>query len=201
MIAFTSQALRQYGIRAVRMDDIARNMSISKRTIYQAYVAKDNLINICLKSYLDRMKELFQIIKYNHPEALEQLWETSKAYIENLYKVERIFWLDVSQYLKYEYIYDSHNCIWSDELEQIILACQKEGYVITDFNTSMFANLFTTLLYNSRVAGCSPTMLHSSAYFMLRGIMTEQGSKLFGIKEPLSFNTLLLTTGRTHTVR
>lgn len=91
MIAFTSQALRQYGIRAVRMDDIARNMSISKRTIYQAYVAKDNLINICLKSYLDRMKELFQIIKYNHPEALEQLWETSKAYIENLYKVERIF--------------------------------------------------------------------------------------------------------------
>ena len=45
IIAFTSQSLRQYGIRAVRMDDIARNMNISKRTIYQIYTTKDNLIN------------------------------------------------------------------------------------------------------------------------------------------------------------
>ena len=40
IIAFTSQSLRQYGIRAVRMDDIARNMNISKRTIYQIYTTE-----------------------------------------------------------------------------------------------------------------------------------------------------------------
>ena len=46
IIAFTSQSLRQYGIRAVRMDDIARNMNISKRTIYQIYTTKDNLTEV-----------------------------------------------------------------------------------------------------------------------------------------------------------
>lgn len=182
IIAFTSRALRQYGIRAVRMDDIAKSIGISKRTIYQTYMAKDNLINTCLESYLNRTKNLFQIIKYNHPEVLEYLWEISKAYIENVYRAECVFWLDVSQYLEYKYIYDSYNYIWTSELEQIILACRKEKYVITDFNVSMFVSSFTTLLYNSRVAGCLPAMLHNSAYFMLRGIMTEQGIEQFRSK-------------------
>ena len=51
IIAFTSQSLKEYGIHAVRMDDIAQNMSMSKRTIYQTYITKDNLIYICLQSY------------------------------------------------------------------------------------------------------------------------------------------------------
>lgn len=50
IIAFTSQSLKEQGIRAVRMDDIARNMNMSKRTIYQAYITKENLIYICCKS-------------------------------------------------------------------------------------------------------------------------------------------------------
>lgn len=40
IIAFTSQSLKEYGIHAVRMDDIAQNMSMSKRTIYQTYITK-----------------------------------------------------------------------------------------------------------------------------------------------------------------
>ena len=51
IVAFTSQSLRQYGIRAVRMNDIAKNMNISKRTIYQVYNTKNNLINTCLDAY------------------------------------------------------------------------------------------------------------------------------------------------------
>lgn len=175
MIAYTSQALRQYGIRAVHMDDIAKSMSISKRTLYQAYVTKDNLINACLESYLNRIRNLFQIIRYNYPEVLEYLWEISKTYIENLYRAECVFWLDVSKHLEYKYIYSSYNCIWADELEQMILACQKEKYVISNLNVSMFVKSFITLLYNGRIAECPYIMLHSSAYFMFRGIMTEQG--------------------------
>lgn len=175
MIAYTSQALRQYGIRAVHMDDIAKSMSISKRTLYQAYVTKDNLINACLESYLNRIRNLFQIIRYNYPEVLEYLWEISKTYIENLYRAECVFWLDVSKHLEYKYIYSSYNCIWADELEQMILACQKEKYVISNLNVSMFVKSFITLLYNGRIAECPCIMLHSSAYFMFRGIMTEQG--------------------------
>src|SRR3954468_18345284 len=34
----------QYGLRSVSMDDIANNMGISKKTIYQYYTDKDQLV-------------------------------------------------------------------------------------------------------------------------------------------------------------
>lgn len=175
IIAFTSQSLRQYGIRAVRMDDIAKNMNISKRTIYQVYATKDNLVNTCLEAYLSRMENLFQLIRYNNQDMLVCLWEISKVYIENLYRAECAFWIDVSRHSEYKYIYTAYNRMWSAELERIIATCQKGKYVIDDLNVQVFLESFTTLLYNARVVECLPTMLCNSAYFMLRGIVTEQG--------------------------
>ena len=62
LIALVSRSLRQYGVRAVRMDVIAREMNMSKRTLYKVYKTKDNLLNICLEAYADRMRNLFQIM-------------------------------------------------------------------------------------------------------------------------------------------
>lgn len=179
IIAFTSQSLRQYGIRAVRMDDIAKNMTISKRTIYEVYTTKDNLVSTCVESYLSRMENIFQLIRYNNQNKLVCLWEISKAYIENLYRAECAFWIDVSRHSEYKYIYTTYNCMWSAELERIIATCQKGKYVIDDLNVQIFLESFTTLLYNARIVECLPTMLCNSAYFMLRGIMTEQGIEQF----------------------
>lgn len=177
IIAFTSQSLRQYGIRAVRMDDIAKNMTISKRTIYQVYTTKDNLVNTCLESYLSRMENMFQLIRYNNQDVLVCLWEIAKAYIDNLYRAECAFWIDVSRHSEYKYIYTTYNRMWSTELERIIAACQKEKYIIDDLDVQVFLESYTTLLYNARVAECLPAMLRNSTYFMLRGIMTEKGIK------------------------
>ncbi|WP_455584364.1 TetR/AcrR family transcriptional regulator [Bacteroides sp.] len=185
LVVFTSQSLRQYGIRAVRMDDIAHNMAISKRTIYEIYASKDNLINTCLESYLNRIENLFHIIRYNSSESLICLWKIAKAYIENLYKAECAFWLDVEQCLEYKYIYAAYNRIWSAELSRTIVACQEEKYIINNLNIQLFLESFTTLLYNARITGCLPTMLHCSAYYMLRGIMTNQGIELFEEKKKL----------------
>lgn len=179
IIAFTSQSLREYGIRAVRMDDIAQNMSMSKRTIYQTYVSKKNLIHTCLQNYQSRIINMFQIIRYNSPDAVTYFWAVAKAYIENLYKAKCIFWLDISQHSGYQYIYSSYNRLWSDELGKAILTCQEEKSVISDLKVDVFVESFTTLLYQARVAECTSSMLYQSAYFMIRGIMTETGNKRF----------------------
>lgn len=177
IIAFTSLSLKQYGIRAVRMDAIAQNMNVSKRTIYQIYEKKDNLINTCLESYSNRTTNLFQIIQYNNPNSLIYLWEISKAYIENLYKAKCVFWFDITKY--YQYIYTAIENIWSEELERAISMCQAEHYVIADLNIKTFLESFTTLLYNARIAECSSEILYNSAYFTLRGIMTGYGTERF----------------------
>ena len=179
IIAFTSQSLKEQGIRAVRMDDIARNMNMSKRTIYQTYTTKENLIYTCLQGYQTRIINMFYIIKYDFPDIVEYFWAVSKADIENLYKAKCVFWFDISCDSKYRYIHSSFNRIWSGELEKIILACQKEKLVMSDLRAEIFVESLTALLYNARFAECMPSVLYRSAYFMLRGIMTESGLKRF----------------------
>ena len=56
---------------------------------------------------------------------------------------------------------------------------RRRDSIIPDLEVRTFVESFTALLYNARVAECLPAMLHSSATFMLRGIMTESGIGLF----------------------
>lgn len=162
LIALVSRSLRQYGVRAVRMDVIAREMNMSKRTLYKVYKTKDNLLNICLEAYADRMRNLFQIIRCNHPEPLAFWRELSKAFVDNLYKAESVFWCEVARC--YRYIYDGIQSVWFGEMERVLLACQTERLVLPDLDVRKFLASFTTMLYQARVTECPSEMLHDSAY-------------------------------------
>lgn len=130
-------------------------------------------------TYKDRTENMFRIIRYECPDAIGNLWAIAKAYIDNLYKANNVFWFDVSQSPEYKFIYDSYNRIWSNELEAVIQTCKKEGYIIYNLNSATFIECFTTLLYISRVRECFPALLLNSAYYMIRGIITEAGTELF----------------------
>ena len=185
IVAFTSQSLRQYGMRAVRMDDIAKNMSVSKKTIYRLYRTKNELINSCLESYLRRVENIFRLIRTDSSDMLACLWKVSEAYIDNLYRGSGPFWRDVLRYSEYEYIYAAYNRVWSSELKNIISTCRYEKDVVPDFNIPVFLNSFTTVLYHARLVECTPAMLRNSAYYMLRGIMTARGGERFKQLVPL----------------
>ena len=47
-----NELFMQYGLRSVSMDDIANNLGISKKTIYQYYADKDELVNEVVSSII-----------------------------------------------------------------------------------------------------------------------------------------------------
>lgn len=173
LIIFTSQSLKQYGPRAVRMDFIAQNMKISKRTLYETYGTKDNLINNCLMSYLDRTKNMFEITKYSVSDPLKYLFDISKLYIKNLYKAERIFWLDITKY--YPQIYQTMENIWTDELEKSLLICKNKRLIIPDIEIKSYLQLFARLVYNNRINHLPIDISYKSAFYIMRGILTIPG--------------------------
>lgn len=173
LIIFTSQSLRQYGFRAVRMDIIAHNMKISKRTLYETYGTKENLISDCLKSYSDRTKNIFEITKYDASDPLKYLFNILEHYINNLYKAECIFWKDITKY--YPQIYQSIQKIWTDELEEIIHICKNKLLVTPDIDIKSFLHSLTCFLYSARITNLPIDMLYKSAFYMLRGILTVSG--------------------------
>ena len=48
------KAFAEKGIRAVKMDDIAESLTISKRTMYELYATKEELLYEGVKTYRER---------------------------------------------------------------------------------------------------------------------------------------------------
>lgn len=173
LIAFTSQLLRQQGIRAVRMDDVAREMKMSKRTLYKVYQTKDKLVDTCLEAYAERMRNLLQLLQCSHPEPLAFLGECSKAFVRTLYRAERVFWTDIAEC--YRSIYDTIRKVWADELGKSLLACQADRLVMQELDVKEFSASFILLLCQGRLMDSPVAVLQDAAYYMLRGVLTEQG--------------------------
>lgn len=53
IIEQATEMFRQLGIKAVRMDDIAHNLGVSKRTLYELFDDKMNLLKLCMINYYE----------------------------------------------------------------------------------------------------------------------------------------------------
>ncbi|MDB5203188.1 MAG: TetR/AcrR family transcriptional regulator [Ferruginibacter sp.] len=62
----------QYGLRSVSMDDIANNLGISKKTIYQYFADKDELVNAVVGSIIQHNQ---QICDFDRSEAKDAIHE------------------------------------------------------------------------------------------------------------------------------
>ena len=57
IIEQATEMFRQLGIKAVRMDDIAHNLGVSKRTLYELFEDKMNLLKLCMINYINTRHE------------------------------------------------------------------------------------------------------------------------------------------------
>lgn len=173
LIAFASQSVRQYGIRAVRMDAIARDMGMSKRTLYKVYKSKDNFIRVCLASYADRVSNLFRLLRLGATEPLDYLVELTKAFVTNLYKAEPVFWQDITEC--YPHVYKMIWGTWTEELERAVEECRQGKWLVGELDSRQYVSSLSTLLYQARMAGSPVHTVSHSACLLLRGSMTIEG--------------------------
>jgi len=65
----------RYGIKSVTMDDVAKHLSISKKTLYEYFTDKEDLVrHIVMLDYTNR-HNFFQEIKSRNLNAIEELFE------------------------------------------------------------------------------------------------------------------------------
>ena len=69
----------RYGIRSVSMDDIARQLSISKKTLYQHFKDKEEIINVATRKHMEMEKEEYEEIFQSSKNAVDELAQISKC--------------------------------------------------------------------------------------------------------------------------
>lgn len=69
----TEGLIRVYGVRSVSMDDIARKLGMSKKTLYVHIANKDELVEKNVKRHVTRERQALEDILKNSKNALDQM--------------------------------------------------------------------------------------------------------------------------------
>lgn len=87
IIRTTQEFITRNGIRAVRVDEIAQTLGISKRTLYEMFNDKNDLIGACLDAMSQQQQERIAACRRRRSgNPLQKTIRLMNEYIENLYQ-------------------------------------------------------------------------------------------------------------------
>lgn len=173
----------QHGIRKVKMDDIAARLKISKRTLYEIYQNKEDL--------------LYEVVVLNDKRGLEKLEEFDKPGVnvinfiihvfklqtEEFSRINPVFLEDIGKYPKLmEYIQNKRK----RKRKQVVAFIERgisEGCFLPDINIEIMNTLadasghyiMSNNLYNKYNI---KEIFRTVVLLYIRGICTEKGIKL-----------------------
>ena len=88
----------RYGIKDVKMDDIASLLSISKRTIYELYNDKEQLLLEALKLHNEIIHNEGKLIVRNASHTLEIILKLYDKYVDIISSINKKFFTDLKKY-------------------------------------------------------------------------------------------------------
>jgi TetR/AcrR family transcriptional regulator, cholesterol catabolism regulator len=89
---------RTYGIRAVTMDMLANQMGISKRTIYEVFSDKDELLLGVLKSMVKKQAEVMKKIFSESENVIDAIFKMLDLMSEHFQSMSPAFHMDMKRY-------------------------------------------------------------------------------------------------------
>ena len=88
----------KYGIRAVTMDSIANHLGMSKRTIYEHFADKDELLISVIDNMANKQKEVFRKIMDEADNVIEALFEMLRVASYHFNNTNPTYFMDLKKY-------------------------------------------------------------------------------------------------------
>ncbi len=176
----------RYGFKSITMDDISREMGISKKTLYQYFTDKHDLVNQAIENHLNIEQEYCLNLVKNEKDPIAFLLAISdnfgneakhinSAVLFDLRKYFKEAWDKIDAYSK-EFIYG--------QILQNLIDGKAKGYYRAEINERVIALYYVNMVqfmvnpenYQKEVRDFH--VVHSElVIYHLRGILTEKGLK------------------------
>lgn len=88
----------RFGIRSISMDDIAGHVGISKKTIYQHFKDKDDIVKMAIRRFLAAQMRTLTGIREEAADAVEALVRVHDAVVQNLHEATPTLLHDLQKY-------------------------------------------------------------------------------------------------------
>lgn len=179
IIRMTQTLIARNGISAVRVDEIAQTLGISKRTLYELFADKTELVIACLAEMGRNQQQRIAAGRKRHAgNPLKKTLRLINEYVDSLYMVDCCFLADIRRKEAFAERFAEHAEFWRIELTNSLAACREEKLLLPEIDAASFADRILTTLLELRQNHASREELYLFSRTILRGAATRQGIEL-----------------------
>jgi len=142
IIKSTAKLFLKYGIRSVTMDDVARELSISKKTLYQYVNDKNDLVEKIIL-YHTSIYDTSNFHKTNNMNVIEKYIVVFNEVTQMLKNNNQSFEYDLKKYYpkQFKILIESRRKVIMDKMTKDLVIGIKEGYFRNDLDVKKIAIL------------------------------------------------------------
>ncbi|MGM9694419.1 MAG: TetR/AcrR family transcriptional regulator [Alloprevotella sp.] len=183
IIDVATQAFHTQGVKNVTMDDIAHALTMSKRTLYQIFSDKEDLILACMQKHHRHLKETLSQTYKENPNVLEILLKTFEIRIRFLQGIDLSFFEEIEKYPKIiRYAEETARAEEAEALDFLQRGVE-QGYFLPGLNYRIIYNQFHLQMKGIKgnevlKAYSLPEIFASTIVIYFRGCATLKGVTL-----------------------
>ncbi|MEX2483856.1 MAG: TetR/AcrR family transcriptional regulator [Brumimicrobium sp.] len=174
------------GIKSVTMDDLAKELGVSKKTIYKYFDDKNDLVTkiVEIKTSLDR--QACKEARCDSENAIDALFKISEFVSEMMQNVHSSVFFDLQKYHRDAWeVMEEHKLNFvKSQIKENIERGQEEGLYIPTLNSEVISSIYISTM-NGLFDGFTfdlskfqfKTIFDEIIYFQIRGIANDRGLK------------------------
>lgn len=187
LFATVESLFMRYGIKSITMDDVSRELGISKKTLYQYVENKKDLIAKVMQQNFANEMVIMAAIHQNSKDAIDELLQMSKHVTQQLREMHPSVVYDMQKYYRevWQEMEVFHEKVIYEKIKENIERGQEEGWYRTDLNADIIAKLYsykTMCIVDEETFPLRKynreTLYLEHIFYHIRGIASLKGLKL-----------------------
>jgi TetR/AcrR family transcriptional regulator, cholesterol catabolism regulator len=184
----SAELFRQFGFKTVTMDDIARRAGVSKKTLYQYFPNKNEVVNQSVTWYKAKITELIESAMDQAENAIQGMVRIMGMFDQINKQINPRAMLELERYYP-----EGFSRFKSSLIEKDVVAIQKniirgieEGFYREGINAGLMAHFrmeLSLIIFHPRLIVQEsydwPELAQEIGEHFLYGIMTPKGEKLY----------------------
>ena len=177
----------KYGIKSITMDDVSKELGISKKTLYQYVENKKDLIDkVMQQNFANELRDIAEIHQ-NSKDAIDEMLQVSKHVTQQLREMHPSVVYDLQKYYResWQEMEKFHEEFIYGQIKQNIERGQQEGLYRLDLDPDIIAKLYVSKTMVIVDESTFPlreynreTLFLEYIFYHIRGIASLKGLKL-----------------------
>lgn len=176
----------RFGIKSVTMDDLARELAISKKTIYQFFKDKNEVVRLTTESHMEKEIKEFEEIHDQASSAIEEIYLVSRVFRQRILGLNPSVLNDLERYHPDAWeVFISYLKRFKVKLEETLSRGIEEG----NFRQEIAPNILAVLRLHEIQMCFDPRLFPPNEFdykqvqlqlidHFFNGIVTEKGKQL-----------------------